>query len=263
VAGPAGKTAATGLVQGAKMALGRSTATGVGAAMDAPMGTKTEAGLKAGGMALAWEAALGGLPHLGLKKGTSINARSGALAGREKEFQKATDAPMKAYEALKDSVPAEAWMHVPSISKTPITFKEASERLSKLKGVDWEAARNEIFSELQRGGSSLLAGPKLSPPVKAAEALSGSPGKSPYTAEGFKTRVPEARFDPPSTEAERFAKQAVGTLKSPGVRTGVDVGASQEGPGDVPVGVWPFVGLKELATGAGGGLMGVARRYIH
>lgn len=243
--GPGGG-AATSLGQGVAQGLARATATGVGRAVDAPQGQKIEQGLKGGGLAAAWEAALGAAPYLRIPYLTrSLNQVAEPLAGRERAFTSAGQAPMAAYERLRGSVPEGAWMQVPSISPNPITFEEASRGLSRLQGVDWTAARNEIFSELQRGGTghAFLTGPPLNPPVRAAQALTTAP-RQPYAAEGFNIRVPGERFTPPSTEAERFATGAIQGLQSPITRTAADTVAPEQGPGGVPVGAWPGILAK-------------------
>ncbi|HEX6776380.1 MAG TPA: hypothetical protein VF238_11050 [Methylomirabilota bacterium] len=252
----------TGILSGIGRGLSRATTQGLGRGLDAPPGQKISEGVKGGGIALAWEAALGGLAGPMGKvpfMTKSLKEVAAPLKGREKAFAGAGEAPMKAYEALKDSVPKNAWMEVPSISKTPITFKEASEKLGKLEGVDFQAARNEIFKELERGGpSGLMSGPALNPPVKASVALGGQAPKTPYAAEGFDIRVPKERFTPPSTEGERFAKGAVEGLKSPLARTAADIVASEEDQKGIPLGVYPLAPV----AGSASSLMDFAKRWI-
>jgi hypothetical protein len=190
-------------------------------------------GLMDAGIAATYEAILGALPYAKVPfMSPSLKEVAGRLTSREREFQKATEAPMKAYAALKDHVPTEPWMLVPSISKTPITFKEASEKLATLKGVDYEAAHQEILKELQRIDS-----------VGAAA--------FPYGAEGFKTRTSPSRFDPASTGAERFAKGAVEGLRNPLTRAATDIAATTD-IGGLPAGAAPFL------MGGGGSLKGLA-----
>jgi hypothetical protein len=132
---------------------------------------------------------------------------------------------------------------VPSISPVAITFKDASEKLGKLKGVDYEAAYKEIYAELQRLEQGME---KAHLPVV------------PYSAQGFQTRVSPTHFDPPSTGLERFAKGTVSGLKSPALRTAVDEAAAKEDRGGIPVGVYPFAGLAE----GGGALLDFAKRFV-
>lgn len=230
-------------------ALASATATGVGRAMDAPAGHKLEEGVKAGGLALAWNAALMGAPFAKvpyLSRSHSLADRAAPLAERQEAFASTAPRVMDAFKALKGDVPPGAWMNVPSISKTPITFEQASKGLSKLEGVNFDAARNEIFSELKNGapGHAFMASPPMSPPVKAATALGSAPKVGPYAAEGFNTRVPEARFKPRPTDAEKFATGAIQGLQSPMARTAADIVAPEQGPGGVPIGAWPGILAK-------------------
>lgn len=230
IVGAGGAGAARAIPQAPRLAAagGRALTQGVVSGLQSG---SPEQGAKDAGVALAWEALLGGLPYARLPWGKSLNQMAAPLRGREAEFERAGKAPLEAYEQMKNYVPPGPWMQVPSISPKPITFEEASKGLAKLKGVDWTAARNEISQELKRGGpSGMLSGPAFNPPVKASVALGGQTSKTPYLHEGYNARVPEARFTPPSTEAERFAKGAVGALQNPMTRTAVDVASAEPGP---------------------------------
>ena len=258
IVGTGGTLAARAIPQAPRLAAagGRALTQGV---LSGLQSGSAETGAKDAGVALAWEAILGGLPYARLPWGKSLNQMAAPLRAREAEFARAGKAPLEAYEQMKNYVPPGAWMQVPSISPKPITFEEASKGLAKLKGVDWTAARNEISQELKRGGpSAIFSGPALNPPVKASVALGGTAPKTPYLHEGYNTRVPEARFNPPSTEAERFAKGAVGALQNPMTRTAADIASAKPAEPISDEYTWGELGLMPIVSS----LKGLSHRII-
>ena len=211
----------------------------MGRMLDEPKGTAGENLATAGkaiGTAGLWEAALGIGPKLGLSKLGVPSLES--LAKRVGAFRYATEAPLAAYNAIKDRVPKGKWMFVPTINpKAPITALEAAEGLAKLERLDYEAARKEIVQELNRLDMRRAGLPQLK-----------AKGPRPYAGSGFETRTSPERFAP-SDVSKRGAAVAE-ALKSPLSRIAADVGATEEVEG-VPVGALPFLmgseSLKSMA----------------
>lgn len=171
-----------------------------------------------------WEAAFGVAPKLGASKFGIPSLE--ALSKRVGAFKYATEAPMKAYEAIKDRVPKGKWMFVPTINpKQAITAKEAAETLGTLTGLEYEVARKEIKAELDRldiwrGG------------------LPDRPGRGPrpYAGSSFETRTSDKRFEP--SDVAKKGAAAVKTLRDPFTRTAADVAATEDA-GGIPLGLWP------------------------
>jgi hypothetical protein len=226
----------------------RVGATAAGRMLDDPKPTAAgnlATAAKAATVAGAWEAMLGVVPFLKIPKTGTPSLKD--FAGRVSAYEHATEAPMKAYEAIKDRVPPGKWMFIPTINpKQAITAKEAAEGLSKLQYLEYETARKEIKAELDRldiwrGG------------------LAGKPNKGPrpYAGFTFEQKTEPRRFRP--SQLSRGGAEVAGALKSPATRMATDVAATEEGPGGIPLGTIPFIPFLE----AGGNLKDYARHWIH
>lgn len=188
---------------------------------------------KAAGVAALWEATLGLAPKLGMQRLGVPSLES--MASRVGAFKYASEAPMKAYDLLKTRVPPGKWMFVPTInSKQAITFKEAAEKLGRLERLDYETARKEIKSELDRL-DMYRAG---LPGMKAK-------GPRPYAGSGFEARTSASRFEP--SESSKAGAQVSGALQSPLSRMAADVAATEDVHG-VPAGVIPFIASGDKAS---------------
>lgn len=246
LAGPAAPAAAAapGIMGRFAKGAARAGATGLGAAIDTPgtMDEKAGAGLKTAGTAALWEAAFG----LGQKLGSSKLGMPSlnTMRGRTEAHQWATEAPMQAYEAIKDRVPPGKWLFVPTINpKGAITAKEAAQKLGKLSGLDYEAARKEIKFELDRLDIWKAGLPDV--PNK---------GPRPYAGASFETRTSPYRVEP--SAASRMGSNVAAGVRSPFARTAADIVAAQpnEDTG-IPQGAIPPIVLGES-------LMNMAQRWL-
>jgi hypothetical protein len=242
-------------------ALGRIGSSGILGAGEAAVkgGDPLASGGQAAGISAAWEAILGTVPHLPKLK---LAARAGDLEKREWSFENAKNAVNVAYKKLSPYVPKGAWMELPSISKKPLTFQQATNRLANLERVDFDVARAEIQEALKKVPSA-LSGPALNPPVKASVALGSQPIRpSPDAmAASFGARTSETPFTPRSTPMERFARGTVGAMGDNAVRAGVDTTARQE-PEDlsgVSMGAVPLIIAGDYI---GSGLNSLAQKIV-
>jgi hypothetical protein len=122
---------------------------------------------------------------------------------------------MQAYEAIKDRVPPGKFMFVPTIDpKQAISAKEAAQGLSKLHGLDYEAARKEIASELSRLDIWRAGLPSMP-----------NRGPRPYAGSAFETRTSPYHVEP--SAASRAGSRVAAGVKSPLARTAADIVATQ------------------------------------
>lgn len=236
--------AAPGIMGRFAQGAARAGATGLGTASDTPgtLAEKAMAGAAAAGTAALWEAAFGLGQKLGSSKAglPSLNT----MRGRTDAYQWATEAPMQAYEAIKGRVPPGKFMFVPTIDpKQAISAKEAAQKLSKMHGLDYEAARKEIKAELDRLDIWRAGLPSM-------------PGKGPrpYAGSAFETRTSPYHVEP--SAASRAGSNVAAGVRSPLARTAADIVAAQPNEeAGMPQGAIPPLMLGEP-------LMNMARRWL-
>ena len=145
---------------------------------------------------------------------------------REKAYKLATDSIKTAFDKIGDRIPAGKWMNLPSISKTKVTAKEAQAALERLEGPEFEIARKEIISELNRLD---IRNPKLGRgEVKNPRAS--------YAGQEFETRVKDFRQKPTMKPEEKTAQRAISALNAARPVASTLTTRPVEGTGGVPFG---------------------------
>jgi len=169
-------------------------------------------------------------PHLARIPGLtrSIATIAEELGSRHKAYEYATKAIGQAFEAVKDRIPKGAWMNLPSLDKTKrLTAKEAQAGLENLERIDYEVARKEIISELNRLDIRNLPKRMLGGQAKAPR---------PYAGQEFEMRSSPSRFQPTPTTGEKVASGATKTLQDPFMRAAADTATTQTKVDGVPFG---------------------------
>lgn len=210
---------------------------GAQGALDALMSGR---GLSGAGYEAALDVIVAGVSEAVLGKAGKKLAEYAAPA---RMFQYATEAPMKALDALRARLPKGKWMNVPSIAGTKITADEAVQELTKLTGNEYKQARAEIANELSRLDAQRITGPR------------------PVAGTVFNQRTSPERFEPPNRPLAQGFDAAARALRAPVTRAAADVAATT--PIDnsgTPVGVVPIAGAWDHA---GSLLRRIANTVIH
>lgn len=207
---------------------------GLTAAQTALEGGSKEHALHTGGLSAATSLATGGLlsripaaKHNGLTK--PIRELVADFGDREKAYKYASDAIRTAFDKVADRIPRGSWMNLPSLDRAKrLTSKEAQAALEKLEGVEYEIARKEIISELNRLDIGNL--PK--------KMLGGQP-KNPrasYAGQEFEARTSPFRQKPTPRPDEKTALNVTRML--PMVRAAAETAMTRpvEDTGGVPFG---------------------------
>lgn len=144
---------APALIEAAAPVVGRALTSGAFAG--------AEKGAKGG---TAWDIAKSAVTDAALSAGTegvigTVLKKPGAAV---RAFKNATEAPVgEALSQAEQRVGKSAWMTIPSISKSPITAREAAESLQKLEGSAYTVRLEEIATEMNRVQAKAgIAGPK-------------------------------------------------------------------------------------------------------
>lgn len=151
---------------------------------------------------------------------SAIARPGGRLLGKagaaSRAFDWATKAPGEALEAIRARLPAGKWLNVPSLSSAKLTVQEAVDKLATMTGNDYQLARQELASELNRLDVQAVTGPK------------------PLAGKVFKDRTSADRFVP--SGFSRVAEAARKALTGPTGRAVADTAA-----------ITPYQGIPALA----------------
>lgn len=189
------------------------------------------AGLTEGAMASGSKVLKEGIPHV---------VRGGAPAAA---FRYATEAPGKAYEAIKARLPAGKWVNAPALGAARLTVKEAVDKLATLTGKAYEQARAELAHEMNRLDVQRVTGPK------------------PLAGQVFKGRTSDARFEPPrSAKLADVAGRAVG---SRGAKATADAASTQEVEDGIPAGLLGALAVAGAPGAISERVMPAARMLPH
>lgn len=216
--------AAPSLVRAAAPTVGRMVGAGlVGAGREAAGGGDAQSVLFSGLL----DAVVGGLTEGAMKVAGSGAKVAGVKLGLKewgapvRAFEYASKAPKEVLDTLAERLPSGKWVNAPSLSKQPMTFKEAVEKLVDAKqgkkGLDYQVARAEIAHEMNRLDIQRVTGPK------------------PLAGQVFKKGTSPERFDP--SDFSRFAESARRAIGSNTGRSIADALTTTPIEG-APLGAW-------------------------